>query len=36
MNKVQKTLGRSAVEAENDNPFNEITDFGTIRRIYRI
>ena len=36
MKKVRKTSGRSAVRAENDDPFNEITDFGTIYRIQRI
>ena len=36
MKKVRKTSGRSAVQAENDNPFNEITDLGTIFRIHRI
>ena len=36
LKKVRKTSGRSAVQAENDNPFNEITDFGTILRIWRI
>ena len=31
--KFEKTSGRSAVEAENDNPFNKITDFGTTPRV---
>ena len=32
----EKTSSRSAVQAENDDPSNEITDFGTIPRIQRI
>ena len=32
LKKVKKTSGRSAVQAENDNPYNENTAFGTLDR----